>query len=111
MAIRDHKARAHPSVSEGIALSDPFDAYLPASPTQAHSLRVSTLDDVALALYALVVLDNDDERCRRTQAYVLPEVEPLARPLPPLFKEGLGVAIQCLEGLALRLGSRGTRNA
>jgi len=40
-----------------------------------------------------------------------PETEPLTMPLTPLFKEGVVVAIQCLENFAMRLGGQKTGNA
>jgi hypothetical protein len=111
MATHDHTARARPTFSLGKALSDPSDAYPLVSSPPAHSLRPSTLDDVALALYSLAVLCIEDERHRRAQARPIPVGEPLTWPLPPLFKEGLVVAMQCLEEFGTQLGPRRAVNA
>ncbi|QNK02788.1 hypothetical protein [Dyella telluris] len=92
MATRDHKARARLSVSVGDAHSDSTSAGPPASCFMPPSLRLSTLDDVALALYALAQLSLEDERQRsptRHSGVVL-------QPLPPLFRQGIVVARHCL---------------
>ena len=111
MAIRDHTAPARLSVPLGKAFSDPSGADPQASASPTHSLRLSTLDDVALALYSLAVMCIEDERCRSAQATVVPTAEPATFPLPPLFREGLVVAIQCLENYAEQLGPRQAMNA
>jgi hypothetical protein len=83
-------------------LGDPFTASPAAGPQafrHAHSLRLSTLDDVALAHYALAQLWLEDERYRAAKAG-RSSVKPMAWPLPPLFKEGVTMAIQCLEQYA-----------
>jgi hypothetical protein len=88
-------------------LGDPFadpPAAEPPACHQAHSLRLSTLDDVALAHYALAQLWFEDERYRVAQARHC-AAEPMTWPLPPLFKEGVTMAIQCLEQYAKQLSA------
>jgi hypothetical protein len=68
----------------------------------AHALRLSTLDDVALALYALGRVRDDVERSL-TEQVRLPTSEPVMPMLSPFQRDGLGVAIQCLEQYALWL--------
>jgi hypothetical protein len=66
------------------------------------------LDDVALALYALAQLSLEDERYRHAVRH--PDVPPLV-PLPPLFRQGVTVAMQCLEQYARQLGQEQALNA
>jgi hypothetical protein len=97
MAVHDHTAPAHLSFSSlGDPFADSLAAGLPAHRPQAHSLRLSTLDDVALALHCLAQLCIEDERYRTAWATHC-TTKPMAWPLPPLFKLGVTVAIQCLE--------------
>lgn len=106
MAVHDHTARAHLSFSaSGDMFTVTFAADSPARRSTAQSLRLSTLDDVALALYSLAVLCIEDERCRTAQVRHLLS-EPTLWPLPPLIQEGLGLAIQCLEQYAGQLGGQ-----
>jgi hypothetical protein len=69
MAVHDHTAPAHLSF---LSLGDPFTASpaadLSAHGPQAHSPRLVTLDDVALAHYVLAQLWFEDERCRVAKA-------------------------------------------
>ena len=103
MAVHDHTAPARLSIP---TLGDPFAASpaagLPAHRPQAHSPRGTTFDDVALAHYALSRLWFEDEQYRRARAN-LPGAEPLTWPLPTLFKDGVAVAIRCLEQYARQL--------
>ena len=105
MAVHDHTAPAHLSFP---TLGDPFGNSSAADPLadapQAHSLRLSTLDDVALALHCLVQLCLEDERYGMARARHS-SAEPIARPLPPRFKQGVTLAIQCLEQYAKKLGN------
>jgi len=108
MANDDHKARACPAVLSGNASSvSPF-ADPPVSRGSPVSLRLSTLDDVTLALYALAQLCLEDERSRRAARH--PDVPPLL-PLSPLFRQGVAVAMQCLEQYARQLGQERAMNA
>jgi hypothetical protein len=110
MAVRDHTARARLSFSaSGDPLTDPPAAELSAHRSNASSLRLSTLDDVALALYSLAVLCSEDDRFQSAQARRIP-AELTVWPLPPLFREGLVVAMQCLEHYAKHLGDQRARN-
>ncbi|MFC4525513.1 hypothetical protein ISN76_04595 [Dyella halodurans] len=110
MAVHDHTAPARLSFS---SLGDPFTASPAADPPahgpQAYSLRLSTLDDVALAHYALAQLWFEDERYRVARARHN-SAEPMTWPLPPLFKQGVTVAIQCLEQYAKQLGDEQAMN-
>jgi hypothetical protein len=93
-------------------LGDPFAASPDAGPPachQAHSLRLSTLDDVALAHYALAQLWFEDERYRVATARCS-STKPMTWPLPPLFKEGLTLAMQCLEQYAKQLSAERMTN-
>jgi hypothetical protein len=103
MAVHDHTAPARLSIS----LGDPFTASLAADPMahdpQAHSPRHVTLDDIALAHYALAQLWFEDERYRVAKARCS-STKPMTWPLPSLFKEGLTMAMQCLEQYAQQLG-------
>jgi hypothetical protein len=102
MAVHDHTAPARQS----FFLGDPFTASLAADSTahdpQAHSPRHVTLDDIALAHYALAQLWFEDERYRVAKARCS-SAKPMTWPLPSLFKEGLTMAIQCLEQYAKQL--------
>jgi hypothetical protein len=110
MAVHDHTAPARPSF---LSLGDPFCHSPAADPLahgpQAHSLRLSTLDDIALAHYALSRLWFEDEQYRKAKAKH-PGAEPLTWPLPTLFKDGVAVAIQCLEHYAKRLSDERAMN-
>jgi len=111
MAVRDHTARARLSFSaSGNPLTDPPAAELSAQCPSTSSLRLSTLDDVALALYSLAVLCNEDERCREAQARQASTAEPTMWPLPPLFRDGVKVAMQCLGHYARHLGDQRAQN-
>ncbi|AIF49536.1 hypothetical protein HY57_20860 [Dyella japonica A8] len=66
------------------------------------------MDDVALALYALARLRQEDERYRHAVRH--PGLPSLA-PLPPLLRQGVAVAMQCLEQYARQLGERRTLSA
>ncbi|SDJ82339.1 hypothetical protein SAMN04487785_10430 [Dyella jiangningensis] len=108
MATNDHKARSCPFVSPGQRPRVLPTAGSPATCLSAASLRLSTLDDVALALYALAQLCQEDERHRLANRQ--PGV-PSQVPLPPLFRQGVAVAMQCLEQYARQLGDRRPLNA
>ena len=107
MANVDHKARACLSVPSGNAPRVSPCADPPASHAPPASLRLSTLDDVALALYALAQLCLEDERSHAARH---PDVPPLV-PLPPRFRQGVAVAMQCLEQYARQLGDKQALNA
>jgi hypothetical protein len=110
MAVHDHTAPARPFFPPtGDAFSHSPAADSTARCSQAPSLRLSTLDDVALALYALAQMCRDDERCRTAKAGQS-TATPMARPLPPLFRQGVTVAIQCLEQYARQLGDMRAMN-
>jgi hypothetical protein len=104
MAVRDHTAPARPSF---LSLGDPFTASpaadLPAHGPQAQSQRPATFDDVALAHYALAQLWFEDERYRVAKAR-RSSAKPITWPLSPQFKEGLTMAMRCLEQYAKQLG-------
>ncbi|WP_445143612.1 hypothetical protein [Dyella sp. Tek66A03] len=105
MAVHDHTAPARPSLcSLGDPFTDPPAADLPAHRPLAHSPRGTTFDDVALAHYALSRLWFEDESYRKAKARH-PKAEPLTWPLPTLFKDGVAVAIQCLEQYARQLSN------
>ncbi len=110
MAVHDHTAPARLSFP---SLGDPFAASPAAGPLahgpQAHSPRGTTFDDVALAHYALSRLWFEDEQYRRAKA-VHPTAEPLTWPLPTFFKDGVAVAIQCLEHYARQLSDERAMN-
>jgi hypothetical protein len=110
MAVHDHTAPARLSFP---SLGDPFAASPAADPPthgpQAHSLRLSTLDDVALALHCLAQLCVEDERHRIAKAGSC-SAKPMAWPLPPVFRQGVTVAIQCLEQYAKQLGDERAMN-
>jgi hypothetical protein len=110
MAVHDHTAPARLSLH---SLGDPFTASpaagLPAHRPQAPSLRLSTLDDVALALYCLEQLRIEDERYRTAQARHS-SAKPMTWPLPPRFREGVTVAIQCLEQYTKQLSDERAMN-
>jgi hypothetical protein len=109
MAVHDHTAPARPSIS----LGDPFTASLAADPkahdSQAHSPHHATLDDVALAHYVLAQLWFEDERYRVAKAG-RSSAKPVTWPFPPLFKEGVTLAIQCLEQYAKQLSDERAMN-
>ena len=103
LATVDHTAAARPSFR---SLGDPFtDASCRAtgSSSLAHSPRGTTFDDVALAHYALSRLWFEDEQYRKAKAKH-PTAQPLTWPLPTFFKEGVDMAIVCLEQYARQLG-------
>lgn len=102
MAVRDDTARARLPVSADDTPHDPPDADPRATCPMAHALRLSTLDDVALALYALGRVRDDVERSR-TEPVRPPPTEPVMPLLSPFQQDGLCVAIQCLEQYALWL--------
>ncbi|WP_445144870.1 hypothetical protein [Dyella sp. Tek66A03] len=110
MAVHDHTAPARLSFP---TLGDPFTASfaagLPAHRPQASSPRGTTFDDVALAHYALAQLWFEDERYRAAKARQI-SAEPMTWPLPPLFKEGVTVAIQCLEQYPKQLSDERAMN-
>ncbi len=110
MAVHDHTAPARLSF---LSLGDPFAASPAADPLanrpQAHSPRGTTFDDVALAHYALSRLWFEDEQYRRAKANH-PDAEPLTWPLPTLFKDGVAVAIRCLEHYARQLSDERAMN-
>jgi|SRR5579859_1343782 len=103
MAVHDHTAPARLSFpSMGDPFTDSPAAGPPAHGPQAPSPRGTTFDDVALAHYALSRLWFEDEQYRRAKA-MHPNAMPLTWPLPTLFKDGVAVAIQCLEQYARQL--------
>ena len=110
MAVHDHTAPARLSF---LPSGDPFTASpaadLPVHAPQAHSQRPATLDDVALAHYALAQLWFEDERYRVAKAR-RSSAKPMAWPLPTLFKEGVTLAIQCLEQYAKQLSDERAMN-
>ena len=110
MAVHDHTAPARLSLR---SLGDPFTdspaAGLPAHRPLAHSPRGTTFDDVALAHYALSRLWFEDEQYRKAKAKH-PNAQPLTWPLPTLFKDGVAVAIQCLEQYAKQLSDERAKN-
>ncbi|MFC4528355.1 hypothetical protein ISN76_15115 [Dyella halodurans] len=110
MAVHDHTAPARLSFSSS---GDPFAASPAADPLaqshQAHSPRHATLDEVAQAHHALAQLWFDDERYRVAKARCLPR-QAHTWPLPPLFKEGVSLAIRCLEQYAKQLGDKQAMN-
>jgi hypothetical protein len=108
MATSDHKARACLSIPSGNASRVSPSADPPVSHRSPASLRLSTLDDVALALYALAQLCLEDERSRHVARHS--DVPPLL-PLAPLFRQGVAVAVQCLEQYARQLGQERALNA
>jgi hypothetical protein len=110
MAIRDHTARTRPFV--------PPDGTLAVSPGDPSSsgavwpetLRLSTLDDIALAVFALTRLRYDSERYRKAQAWGLP-VKPVEWPLSIAVTASLATAIHCLRQYAGLLGHEPPVNA
>ena len=103
MAVHDHTAPARPSFR---SLGDPFtDASCRAtgSPSLARSPRGTTFDDIAQAHYALSRLWFEDEQYRKAKAKH-PTAQPLTWPLPTFFKDGVDMAIVCLEQYARQLG-------
>lgn len=84
MATHDHTARTRPFVPGDQAFPGPPDAHRPAYSPTAPSLRLSTLDDVALALYSLAVLHVEDQWHRATQDGHHP-AELMTFPLPRCF--------------------------
>ncbi len=109
MAVHDHTARARPSRPPDDTFTAPFATDSPAS-CSAHSLRLSTLDDIALAHYALAQLWFENERFRVAREKHI-HAEPMAWPLAPLFKEGVSLAIRCLEQYAGELAGKQPVNA
>ena len=110
MAVHDHTAPARLSfLFSGDPFTDSPAADPPARGPQAHSQRPATLDDVALAHNALAQLWFEDERYRVAMAR-RSNAKPVAWPLPTLFKEGVTVAIQCLEQYAKQLGDERAMN-
>ena len=110
MAVHDHTAPARLSfLSSGDPLADLLAANRMANNPQALPLRRATLDDVALALYALAQMWVEDEQYRAARARH-GTAKPMAWPLPPLFKEGVTVAIQCLEQYAKQLSDEQATN-
>ena len=105
MATYDHKARPCLSVPSGHAPRVPPAADPPAGSFTPSSLRLSTLDDVAFALYALTQLSLEDQRLHHVVRH--PDVPPRV-PLPPRFRQGITVAMQCLEQYARHLGDERT---
>jgi hypothetical protein len=105
MAVHDHTAPARPSFP---CWGDPFTASPAAEPTahdpQAYSPRHATLGDVALAHDALAQLWFEDERYRVAKAGCS-SAKPVTWPLPPLVKDGVTMAIQCLEQYAKQLSA------
>jgi hypothetical protein len=103
MAVHDHTAPARLSF---LSLGDPPTASpaanLSAQGSQARSQRPSTFDEVALAHYALAQLWFEDERYRVAKAR-RSSAKPVTWPLSLLFKEGLTMAMQCLEQYAKQL--------
>ncbi|WP_109125153.1 hypothetical protein [Dyella sp. C11] len=110
MAVHDHTARARLSFPAGDALNATPNADPTAHRPSPYSLRLSTLDDIALAHYALSQLWLEDEKCRTALAKKIATETP-AWPLPPLFKEGVSLAIQCLEQHARQLDGKRAMNA
>ncbi|WP_445145250.1 hypothetical protein [Dyella sp. Tek66A03] len=110
MAVHDHTAPAHLSF---LSPGDPFTSSPAADPLahgpQAHSPCGTTFDDVALAHYALSRLWFEDEQYRKAKANH-PGAEPLTWPLPTLFKDGVAVAIRCLEHYAKQLSDERAMN-
>ncbi|WP_445147010.1 hypothetical protein [Dyella sp. Tek66A03] len=110
MAVHDHTAPARLAF---LSLGDPFIAPPAANPPahgpQAHSPRRTTFDDVALAHYALSRLWFEDEQYRKAKAKH-PGAAPLTWPLPTLFKDGVAVAIWCLEQYAKQLSDERAKN-
>ncbi|WP_445143494.1 hypothetical protein [Dyella sp. Tek66A03] len=110
MAVHDHTVPARQSF---LALGDPFTdspaAGLSAHRPQAPSPRGTIFDDVALAHYALSRLWFEDELYRKAKAKH-PNAQPLTWPLPTLFKDGVAVAIQCLEQYAKQLSNNRPMN-
>jgi hypothetical protein len=110
MAVHDHTAPARLAF---LSLGDPFIASpaagVPAHRPQAPSPRGTTFDDVALAHYALSRLWFEDELYRKAKAKH-PSAEPLTWPLPTLFKDGVAVAIACLEQYAKQLSDERAMN-
>ncbi|WP_109126345.1 hypothetical protein [Dyella sp. C11] len=102
MAVHDHTAPARPDFPRGDAFSDLPVRRNTAHGRQAHSLHLSNLDDVALALYSLERLRSANERCRKAQAWGFP-VSPPEWPFSAFFSEGLTTAIQCLNQYARHL--------
>jgi len=110
MAVHDHTAPARPSFPH---LGDPFSRSRAANATAhapTHAPRICTFDDVALALYALTNLCIEDDRRLAAQARQT-IAGPAPRPLPPRFRQGLTMAIQCLEQYARQLGNERAVNA
>ncbi|MHA6204787.1 hypothetical protein ACXU4B_10210 [Dyella soli] len=109
MAVHDHTAPARPSYPTDDAFTAGSAADRPTS-GPAHSMRLSTLDDIALAHHALAQLWLEDERFRVARERHI-HAEPMAWPLTPMFKEGVSVAIRCLELYALQLAGKQKANA
>ena len=110
MAVHDHTAPARLAfLSLGDPFTDSLAAGLPAHRPQAPSPRGTTFDDVALAHYALSRLWFEDEQYRKAKAKH-PSAEPLTWPLPTLFKDGVAVAIWCLEQYAKQLSDERAKN-
>jgi hypothetical protein len=110
VAVQDHKAPARLSL---LSLGDPFTdspaAGLPAHRPLAHSPSGSTFDDVELAHYALSRLWFEDEQYRKARAQH-PHAQPLTWPLPTFFRDGVDVAIACLEQYARQLSDQRAMN-
>jgi len=109
MAVHDHTAPARPSRPTDDTFTARSTAGSPASGS-TPSLRLSTLDDIALAHYALAQLWFEDERFRVAREMHI-HAEPMAQPLAPLFKEGVSIAIRCLEQYAGELAAQRKVNA
>lgn len=105
MAVHDHTAPARPSRPTDNA----FTAGSPASGSR-HSLHLSSHDDIALAHYALAPLWFEVQRFRVAREKHI-HAKPMARPLAPLFKEGVSTAVRCLELYAGELAGKQKVNA
>ncbi len=104
MAVRDHTARACVPAPPGDTPASAPESTLLVACHQAYSLHLSTLDDIAMAVFALSRL-LEYNAGTRTGTRRVPEGL-VTWPLPALFVEGLGTAKQCLEQYADMLGRK-----
>lgn len=103
MAVHDHKAPARLQTPPGDTFTSSSGATHPASCTQAASPCLSTLDDLALAAFALSRLLHYNACCGKARVGHT-SARQVEWPLPPLFEEGLTTALQCLQQYAGTLG-------
>jgi len=100
MAVHDHKAPARPPFHPlGDAFAAPSVASRPVVAAQASSSHLATLDDIAIAIFALSRLQHYCERCDQAPVRLC-SAGRVDWPLPPMFAEGVSTAIRCLQQYA-----------